>query len=112
MGLSNDKANNVWLDIWEKSSQEFVAWLADSEDIPQEQRKRVAEKFAAFDRSRENSVLSLALQSLEEPYLGTAIDKYADLLLTNLDSFYTSSFDRLTVDQKQAVSSFLSIAHE
>lgn len=111
--ISEDKAQTIWLDIWEKTILEFLTWLVKDVDLSYEQTKKLGDIMSSIvdKTSGDYNILELIAPILREDQTRLVTEKFAQLFTTNLDDFYTDLKNKMTVEQKQVVNSFVKVAY-
>ena len=105
-----DKINQAWLDLSEKVISEFIEWLIKESGLSQNQLKSLEtmlQEVVNDKTPKGNNVLDLVKPILSEVQKKEAIDKYSDLFVTNLNSFYTTLKESMTFEQKQVTDSYI-----
>lgn len=106
--IPEEEIQPLWLNIWEKSISELLNWLTSDIDLSDEQLGKTEEVFANIGNSgHEKSIIELLKPILDDNQLKMITDKFADLLTTNLDGFYTDLKAKMTLEQKQVLDSFI-----
>lgn len=111
-GVSEDKIQSLWIDIWEKTTSGFLEWLIKNLDLNNEQLQKLEELFMTIDnwKSKQSILASLEL-ILSEGQMRLVTDKFAGFFTANLDNFYTDLRSKMNMEQKQVVDSFIKLAN-
>lgn len=107
--MPTEKINQTWLDISEKVISEFIEWLINEGSLAEDQLKsleKVLSEAANGKTPEGNQIFELVTPILKEDQKSQAMNKYSDLFVSNLEGFYTTLKETMTLEQKQVADSY------
>lgn len=112
--VPDEKINQNWQDTFEKVISDFLNWLINETGLTEKQQGLLEKALTDIVNSqlaKDKSILELVRPILDENQQDEAVDKFAELFTINLENFYTTIKNTMTLEQKQVADSYIKTSY-
>ena len=111
-GLPPERIRTAWGDVQEKILRDFFRWLAVEGNLSPGQQEKVLQLVENPDQIQQfGGIWETVAGVLEEKQLLLASGKMADIVLENLEKFYHSLRNIMTIEQRQVADAYIKTQH-